>query len=322
MRYIVLFQHSCRPCSNVARMVRDLSIPGLEASPLDDPEVSALLSKSGLPIPGRPSLMVVDEDDLRVLSGWGMRRRLAALVGWRRSGAIIRLLAAEYRARLATSAQPHAPSRRGVIGSAIAGLVGWAVLSGSAVDPLRRGDEPTGLTPADPADVRAALGAASVQQAIRTWGPVEDTAYIANGGGQSVLALSHPQQGILTFVDSSPGALRNSPVALSMGVLPDAGGTLRYHTVGGVPLADVTVSGDRVRVSPAPSGPNGPDAPSAAQLILFIDCIIRHTNSDCAQACISCGQHGGLPSYVNCVKCGVCAGPYAVRCAKDAFGKP
>lgn len=321
MRYIVLFQDSCRPCSNVARMVRDLSIPGLEASPLDDPEVSALLSKAGLPTPGRPSLMVVDEDELRVFSGWGMRRRLAALVGRRRSGAIIRLLAAEYRARLARSAQPHSPSRRGVIGSAIAGLVGWAVLSGSAVDPLRPEHGPTGATPADPADVRAALEADSVQQAIRTWGPVEDTAYIASRGGQSVLALSHPRQGILTFVDNSPGALRNSPVALSMGLLPDAGGTLRYHTVAGVPLADVTVSGGRVRVTPAQGGPDDPERPSSAQLIIFIACIIEHTSADCTQACEGCPPGHTIAERVNCVKCLACAGPYSVKCAKRAFGK-
>jgi hypothetical protein len=320
MRYIVLFQHSCRACSNVAKMVRDLEIAGLEARPLDDPEISARLSKARLPIPDRPSLMVVGEDDMRVLSGWGMRRRLAVLVGWRRSRAIVRLLAAEYRARLARAAQPDAPSRRGVIGSAIAGLVGWAVLSRSAFDSPRPEDGAT--TPADASDVRAALAAPSVQQAIRTWGPVEGTAYITRSGGQSTLALTHPGQGIVTFVDNSPGALRNRPVALSMGLLPDAGGTIRYHTVGGVPLADVTASGDRVRVSAVDGGPDGPDRPSTAQMIIFWACIIEHATADCVIACQGCNPAGTLAEKVNCTKCLACAGPYAVKCGKRAFGEP
>lgn len=48
MKYIVLFQHSCDACSKVARMVRDISMAGLEARALEDPEVSGLLSSAGL----------------------------------------------------------------------------------------------------------------------------------------------------------------------------------------------------------------------------------------------------------------------------------
>src|ERR1039457_535975 len=97
MRNIVLYAGSCPACSRVARLVTDASIAGLEARPFDDPQVSASLADAGLETPDRPALVVIGDTEALLLTGWAMRRRLAALVGWRRSGTIVRLRGAGWR---------------------------------------------------------------------------------------------------------------------------------------------------------------------------------------------------------------------------------
>ena len=131
-------------------------------------------------------------------------------------------------------------------------------MSGSAAASPRPGAGPLDVaTPAGRAEVEQALATAPAQTAIRTWGPVSREQVLQlSGGGPPVLVLAHPRRGILTFVDNSPGALRSgNPTAISLG--PTAEHGLRYYTVTGVPVADLTVSGDRVTVSLANA--NGPD---------------------------------------------------------------
>src|SRR5450759_3479924 len=106
MRYIVLYANNCDACSKVSRMVREISIAGMEARAFEDPHVLKLLSDAGLQAPSRPSLLIIGSADLQMVSGLAMRRRLAGVIGWRRSGTIARLLATEWRARLARSASP------------------------------------------------------------------------------------------------------------------------------------------------------------------------------------------------------------------------
>src|SRR5258708_6864065 len=136
MEYIILYAHDCSACSKVARMVQESSIPGLTARALQDPRIRHLLSEAGLQAPRGPALLMVDDAGVQMVTGWTMRWRLARVAGWRRSRAIVRLLAAEWRARLARSAAPHSPSRRGVIGTLVAGVAAW-VLASDAIEAPR-----------------------------------------------------------------------------------------------------------------------------------------------------------------------------------------
>jgi hypothetical protein len=326
MRYIVLFQHSCHACSHVARLVRGLSVTGLEARSLEDPEVTGLLSHAGLQTPDRPSLLVADGNGLEVLSGWAMRRRLAGVIGWRRSAAIAGLLAAEWRARLARSAESYGPSRRGVIGGALAGAAGWALMSmsGTAFASALPGESKPEMTAADPAEVKAALATVPGQRAVRTWGPVELEAYKVRSGGQVTLMLTHPRDRILTFIDISSGALRGSnPAAVSLGSADHA---IRYYSVGGTPLADLTVSGGQVQASAVPRDAVVPSSTVEAepditpkQLACFIACIGRKVDAGCAQDCITCvaGIVFKHPPPIPCAECATCAGRYGTACVGE-----
>src|SRR5579863_832850 len=219
-KYIILYAHRCNACSKVARMVQESSIPGLTARALDDSHVRDLLSKADLQVPGRPALLILGDAETALVTGWAMRRRLARVAGWRRSRAILRLLAAEWRARLARSLEPDSPSRRGVIGTLVAGVAGW-VLAADAI-PSRRpqGKDHLAMKIADPDDAAKLLRTTSAQQAIRAWGPAQGVVYEVTDGSQPVLMLTHPQ-GMLTFIDHSTGALRHSaPVALSLALAP------------------------------------------------------------------------------------------------------
>lgn len=322
MKHVILFQNNCDACSKVAGMVRDLSVTGLEARPLEDPQIVELLSTAHVEIPDRPSLLIIDDDGLEIISGWAMRRRLANVVGWRRSGSIVRLLAAEWRARLARSAGSQVPSRRVVIGGALGGtvavLAGWALRQpGSAAAPLRSGGGKLDVTTANPADVKALLATVPVQHSVSSWGPVGDVFKVS--GEQNVFVLAHPRDEILTIVDSSPGAVQGgNPSTLSLGKSPVTTAAIRYYTVSGTPLADAATSNGRTTVSPVQGGPEGtrPDAPTPAQLALFIDCCGAYMTVDCAGGCDSCVAHPNAACIAACLRC---AGLAAWTCAKYIF---
>jgi hypothetical protein len=329
MRYIVLFQNSCTACSRVAEMVRGLPVAGLEARPLEDPEVAGLLSHAGITIPDRPSLLVADGDNLEVLSGWAMRRRLAHAIGWRRSGAIARLLVAERRARLARSADGHALSRRGVIGGTLAAVAGWVVMPGSASASPRLSESKPIMAAADPAEVRAALATAAGQRAVRTWGAADKTAYMLSSGGRVTLMLTHPRDGIFTFIRMSPGApLGAKPAAMSLGLTPGSEHSIRYYTTGGTPLCDLAAPNSRLQVSPVRDGRTVNAGPAAVaepdvtprQLACFIACTGRRAGAPCVGNCINCLAYILVhknPAGLSCSECFVCAGRYGPDCVEE-----
>jgi hypothetical protein len=325
MRYVVLYAASCPACSEVARLVGNASITDLEARPFEDPQVTESLRKAGLVAPDRPSLMVIGDTDVQVLSGWAMRRRLAGLVGWRRSRTIVRLLAAEWRARLAksaaSSAASYVPSRRGVIGGVLAGLAGWAMNSGVANASATPPAGTPAMKPADPAAAARVLQTATAQRAVRAWGPAAQEVLEISGGSQPVLVLTHLERDIYTFIDNSPGAHSNEPVAISLGAAPTAEHALRYYTVNGGALADVKLSGGQAIVTPVQPG-IGEAVPDISkwQIACWLGCIGRKTTSPgCITACDNCFYYsvGSLARLIACTQCAVCAGPNGVACLRE-----
>lgn len=320
MRYIVLYAASCPACSEVARMVGAASVPGLEARGFEDPEVTGWLRDAGLPAPGRPALMILSGEDIQVLSGLAMRRRLAGVVGWRRSGTLVRLLTAEWRARLTKQAASRMPSRRGVLGGVLAGLAGWAATSGVARASVTPASDVPAMTPAAPAAAARVLQTAAAQQAVRTWGPA-DQQVLAISGSQPVLVLLHPERDIYTFIDNSPGAHSAEPLAISLGAAPTGEHALRYYTVNGGPLADVRASDGQAIVTPVQPRPGEvePDI-STFKLKCWLGCIGRSTtNPGCITACENCFYYavGSVARVVACSQCVVCAGPNGVRCLQE-----
>ena len=327
MRYIVLFDGTCGACSKVGRMVRDLGVSGLEARSLQDPEVARLLGQAGLETPGRPALVAAKGNDIELLQGWAMRRRLARVIGWRRSAAIASLAAGEWRARVARSADAHAPSRRKVIGGVLAAAAGWALMPGSASASSRPSGSKAIATGTDSADVRAALATAPGQRAVTTWGAVDLEAYRLSAGGQDILMLSHPRSGIITFMDLAPEALKGGrPAAVSLGAAPGTEKTVRYYTVGGTPLTDLTVSSTGTKATAVPRDANVPSIAavpaepdvSKRQVANFIACTGRKAGEACLANCIDCPtvfyiEKNPLP----CFQCAICFGPHAISCALE-----
>jgi hypothetical protein len=317
MRYVILYADSCRACSEVARLATDTAITGLEARALEDPWVTESLSKAGLDTPDRPALLVMGDTGNQVLTGWPMRRRLAAVVGWRRSRTIVRLLVAERRAQAVRSAASHVPSRRGVIGAALAGLTGWAVTSGAAKAEVAA---PAGAhTIADPATATTVLATPAARRAIRAWGPAEQQV-LEISGSHPVFVLAHPEREVYTFVDNASGALRDGdPVAVSMGLAPTAERALRYYTVDGVALADVAVSDGQVTATPVAPDATQADSIKPWQIACFAACIGRRSGAQCIITCENCFYYavGTLARLIACSNCLVCAGPNGVPCLKE-----
>jgi hypothetical protein len=317
MRNIVLYAGSCAACSRVARLVTDASIADLEARPFDDPRVSESLAGAGLPTPDRPALVVIGDADVLVLTGWAMRRRLAALVGWRRSGTIARLLAAESRARLTRSAETYMPSRRGIIGGAVAGIVGWAVTSSVAQASTTSAASTPALKAMSPAGAAKVLQTATAQRAVSTWGAAE--VLELSGGSNPVFMLVHSERDIYTFIDNSPRARQASgPAAVSLSVAPGAGGTIRYYTVSGIALADLTVADGQATATPAqPTATAEPGIViNKVTLACFAACIGRPTSVACVDSCARCSEAQGTLAQriLACVPCVTCGGVNAVNC--------
>jgi hypothetical protein len=326
MRYIVLYAATCPACYKAARLVTNASVTGLEARSFEDPQVTGPLANAGLAVPDRPSLMVIGDAGIQVLSGWAMRRRLASVVGWRRSGTIIRLLAGEWRARLTKPASAYAPSRRGVVAGILAGaasVAGWALASGTAnASPAAAGT--AAATPADPADAARVLKTATAQQAIRTWGPAEQH-LLQSGGTDPVLILHHPARDIYTFIDNSPGALSgNQPAGISVGMAPSAEHAMRYYTLDGAPLADLTVSNGQATVTPVQAGTLAHGSMPVELTGLkeaaacFAVCLTGRVRPEdtCFVKCQECATYipGTLAHTAACTACVICAGKYGLPC--------
>jgi len=298
-------------------MVADASVPDLEARNFQDPEVAESLRNAGLGIPDRPSLVIMSGAGVEVLSGLPMRRRLAGVVGWRRARTIVRLLAAEWRARLTKATASRLPTRRGVIGGMLAGIAGWAALPGIAnASPAPKGSAP-GMRPANQADTASVLRTATAQRAVRAWGPAAPQVHEISGVSQPVLVLMHPDRDIYTFIDNSPGALHgDAPVAVSLGAAPTAEPALRYYTVDGAALADVRLANGEVTATAAPDAV--PDV-SKWQFACWLGCIGRKSTVGCLAVCEQCFYYavGSTARLIACSNCVVCAGPNGVACAKE-----
>lgn len=333
MRHIVLYAGSCAACSTVAQLVTNASVTGLEARSFEDPEVTGQLANAGLAVPDRPSLMVIGDNGIEVLSGWAMRRRLARVVGWRRSGTIVRLLAGEWRARLTKPASGHAVSRRGVIAGFLAGaasVAGWVLASGAAKAPPAAAGT-AGATPVDAAVAANALKTATAQKAIRTWGPAGEQ-LLRSDGTDPVLILHHPDRDIYTFIDNSPEALSgNAPAGISIGMAPSAGNVMRYYGLDGAPLADLAIANGTATVMPVKAQAGA--VADGTELVALVEpaglkeavacfsvCLTGKIKPEdiCWHNCYDCLTYavGTLAHTIACTQCVICAGKYGLPCVK------
>ncbi len=98
-RHVLLYQGGCGACSKVADLVTGLGREDLDARSIESDTVQRHLEASGIASPGRPALLVTGESGTQLLVGLAMRRHLAGLLGWRQAHVIMRLSAAELRAR-------------------------------------------------------------------------------------------------------------------------------------------------------------------------------------------------------------------------------
>lgn len=316
-RRVLLFDSDCVPCSQVAYRVRELCASRLEIMSLRDPSLAELLGDADLNTPDRPSLLIVtDNGRADVVYGWALRSHLAKLVGWRRAQAIMRLLVSEWRARLARDANGKIGlARRRVVGSAMAGVVGWALLPRSAGG--RTPGQDANCAPAAEADVKRALATNPVRRAIQTWGPTKPTVMEVRDGAERILAFSQGEgkSEIVTFVDNSADARHGSPIAISLGNSPSKEKAIRFYTVDGVPLCDIAGQGDSSVVLPLYRQSETETIEPDFNVECWLGCMTGiPLPFNCFESCVQCFGLIGAP--INCTYCLACAGPRAFTCAK------
>lgn len=309
MRYILLFQGSCAACSKVARKVDNLSVSQLETMSIESAEAIQLLARAGEETLERPCLLIVDDDQVEVKSGWAMRRRLGRLIGTRRATALVQLSIAEWRAKAGSNLVPSNAGRRGFLGGAAAAIAGLILLPDKAFASAKGS-----LAIPSAASVQRALESEPMKAAVSAWGPIGSEVHEITRGAERVLAFRHSRNDVVTFVDSSRRASATKPTAISLGRKAH-GASLRFYTVQGTPVADITRSGSNVKVTAPEAAPDAePD--SIFPTVCFIGCIGANITAQCLQTCFGCDP-GSVITAVNCLACIVCAGPNAIKCLKD-----
>jgi hypothetical protein len=312
MTHVLVFDSDCAACSRAARAVAEMGITGLEVRGLSDPAVVALLQEAGLERPNGPALVSGEGATARLATGWGMRRGLARLLGWRRAAHVVRLVSIEARAHATRSGSV---SRRRVLGAGLAvaaGTVTSALLpeAASAAAPQTT----TGLAPANEAETQRALGSAAVKTARTTWGPLQ-AAGVTSDGTTSVLVFEFTNQpGLALLVDNTAASGSRTALAVRQDT---ARAALEFFGADGTALGSVSLASGKV-VATAPAAPSI-HIPTA-KIRCFLHCLGAHLKATCILTCHTCvTTPNPFSRIVACAHCIVCAGPEAIRCAQHCF---
>lgn len=306
MERILLFDGNCRSCSSVARLVESLGVSDLTVRPISDPKIVTQLRTAGLAQPTKPALVRRNNDGgIELLTGLRMRFELAKVLGFRRSRQIMRLAAAETRARMTSL------SRRNVL-LATGGAVGAAVVGGGGSAAAAPGGN-SGVAAAQPQLIQKMLADFTVREAVQSFGPIDSTnAIVIDGPDEPILALAHSKTDTITFVGLAAGL---PPAVISMRALTSEHG-FEYLSPGGHVMARVRKADGRVVVEPGTSAaPGGPAV--AVDYYCVVTCLGANIGATCFDQCVSCVFGGPLVKLVACPFCAACAGPQGVRCVRD-----
>jgi hypothetical protein len=318
MAHVLMFDSDCSACSKAAQAVARMGIAGLEVRGSSDPGVLTLLEQAGLELPDEPALLSGEGPQARLATGWAMRRELARLVGWRRAMGIVRLMSVEGRARVARAARGRSLSRRGALGTglaAAAGALGALLvpdLASAASSPAA-----AGLTSASDADVRRALGSASVQRAMNTWGSATAAGVVSDGTTSALVFTFAKAPDVALLVDNAAGVAPASRLAVALRK-DHATGMLSFFGTDGAAFGSVSVQSGKVVVHEAPAAPAG--IPGKGQIYCFIHCVGAHASATCILTCHTCVTTWNPWSRaLSCAHCLQCAGPTAIKCAKHCL---
>jgi hypothetical protein len=306
MERILLFDGACPSCSSLAKTVESFGIAGLSVRSLDDPAIAAQLNAAGLSLPDDPSLIRRDPGGaVELLTGIRMRVELARLVGIRRSNQILRLAAAEARAR----ASRFSVSRRRVLfaaGGAAAG-VAMAGPAGRAAAAPGNGTPGNGVAKASPELISQVSKGSLVGESVNTFGPADfKDAIVIDGPYEQILAFGHANSSVTTFVGLAPGA---TPAVVSIRFLPSES-AFEYLTPDGQVMAVVKGSGDKVTVTP------GQVALDGFSYTCFANCLGAEVSNDCFNQCIACLVGPFIVKPIACPLCAACAGSRGIQCIR------
>jgi hypothetical protein len=205
-----------------------------------------------------------------------------------------------------------------VLGGALAGITGWAVTAGAASADPGKPTGGSGPTLVEPTIAQRVLATRTAQRAVRAWGRPEAQVYVVEDGRDATYVLFHTERGVHTFIDATPGALDSAePVGFTVGAQAEAG-VLRFHTVDGAALLDVSVTdGTVTAVEPAATGDEEP-AIATWQVACFFTCLGRKGGVTCVNACYSCATTPNAAlRAIACAQCLACAGPHWKVCLEE-----
>lgn len=304
MKYALLYDTNCPACTRVAKRLRELNVRDLQVKSLADPDVVAKFGNAGRLVPTRPALIRVDGESLRVWTGFGMRLKLARLLGFGRAGEILELASLEAEAR---ASRRTGMSRRKLLGRTAIGI--GAVVFGSGTVPANADKPARSSAPLGDDAKQRVLSSPAIQESVRVWGELDDSSFTGTeSAGVATALVRHRDTNAFTIVDAHGGNL-------GMTFVFTEEHTIRYYLPSGHPLGEQVVDSGELRMreltTPAPNAVEPTPQGKEAFIRCWLRCMGFEGIAECFEDCIGCVES---PSWPGCTSCALCVGPRGYKC--------
>lgn len=322
----LLFDSNCTACSSTAHRVTELGRGRIAPRSLQDPAVRAQLDELR---PGwttdEPLIIEETSDGARVLSGVAMRRRIVKEVGIRHGLELWRLSreASAMREPAAGMTRMRFLRRAAAVagGAALAGT-GAASAAGAKGNGASR--SATELLGSDTRAVQRLRSSRAVAEAGHAFDGADLTGALrvpATAETPETLVVALRKEAVLVVADH---ATASETGLVLQSAQTSSGLEIVWKQPNGSPIGTTRVErGGRVR-SVAATGATFVDgrrtSAGAGAAVPFIECFIACVGlsgvAGCADDCLSCAVTRNI---IACAKCGACAGPKAIKCARTCI---
>ncbi len=337
-RLVLGFDAGCLACSDLARRIEEQANGKLEVRSLLEPQVEHWRRQAlGENAPWAPTLLEIKGAEVKAWTGVRMAGALSKRLGLGATWRVMQVLgeySASPRVGEPRAARAAGMTRRQFLKGLAGGLAALSILPAGRVSAVG------GRAPAVSDVIHLSAGSAAVGrlkrfQAVRDaagrfgspdWDEVVEGKYKDNGQERTlyfVPYLSDTAQAAtsktLLIAEDESSLDDAESIVLRIHSTGRNEGRLEYYLADGIPLARVEVEDGKTRVLPpdeqefaARCRASRSGCPRPGFVRCFIYCLGASVSADCAVSCFFCVT-GSFPS---CVRCGFCAGPAGVRCAR------
>ena len=322
MERYLLFDAQCLTCSKLAQAVTSTTNGWMTARSLHDPQMQSLLAQTQNSQKWEPTLLEVQDDQVRVYRGMALRFKLLSGLGLKRTMDLLQALhqTVHHNDQLSASRRSFLTKGRMLAGGLLVAVGIEPLLSSHAFAAKPNSTGPLTTTSLSAETARQLVQhSKTFQEAVSHLGePNWDLSHAyqyTDSSGKGVVLFFAGSTNTTTFLALDDPTASNTSIGL-IGQLTHQSATqaeLVWKTHTGEVLATQIFSQDgKSTVTPATQQPQ--TVSPNFNVGCFIHCLGGNVSASCVMSCITCVQ---VPLSLACVVCGICAGPAGVKCAKQ-----